>query len=315
MQIDDNAIQRRIRAWTARPTEAIRYGIFARISDWLCAGRDAKAGLAVLLVPVRDAAHLGAGPTPPAAEGTPPADRAASAWGTPRTLYLNQLGRGRADREWTMFQAEVTDLQVALSVARAEQASAVEEIARLRAEIDQMPRPTDAELEVRLGGETETDIDVVRERRLAAYTARRTAAEAEINRLQAVVAAKNVEVARLAKPVKIRFQVAQNRADMIEAYVRRRCAAYLTRLVRKHPDGRRIAEMVRPDWPGRPAWSLGDLSPDLPDGSTPPTVPGPDGRTPPSSASGEPSAGPGRPSPASDTEADTDRESTMDGET
>ena len=314
MQIDDGVIQRRIRAWTARPAEAIRYGIFARISDWLCAGRDAKAGLSVLLVPVQTAAGA-ATPISAPADGGPSTDRATARWGTPRTLYLNQLGRGLADREWTMFQAEVADLQVALTTAQAELASATEEIARLRAELDEMPRPTDPELTVRLGGETDTDIEVVRERRMAAYNARRAAVEAEINRLQSVVAAKRVEVARLAKPVKIRFQVAQNRADMIEAYVRRRCAAYLTRLVRKHPDGQRIADMVRPDWPGRPAWSVGDLSLDLPDGSIPLAGRAPNGRPPSSSAdSGSSPAGSDRSGPGDDAERVADHRSTVDGE-
>lgn len=261
MSVRDTAVQRRLRAWTRRPTEAIRYGIFARISDWLCAGRDAKAGLAVLLVPIRGGAadELASKPAPD------PSSPAPDSWGTPRTLYLSQLGRGRADREWTTFQAEVADLQVALTMARAEQVSALDELARLRAELAEIARPSDDDLKVRLGGETDTDEAVVRERRMAEYAARRTPLETEIRRLQAVVTAKDVEVARLGEPVRIRFQVAQNRADMVEAYVRRRCAAYLTRLVRKHPEGRRIAEVVKPDWPGRPTWSLGDLSPDLRD--------------------------------------------------
>ena len=58
----------------------------------------------------------------------------------------------------------------------------------------------------------------------------------------------------------------QRRAAMIEAYVRRRCAAYLARLVRVHPDGARLNHLMRPHWPDQIHWARASLGPELPTG-------------------------------------------------
>jgi hypothetical protein len=63
-----------------------------------------------------------------------------------------------------------------------------------------------------------------------------------------------VAIARLDEQIRIRRAVAEVRVAMIEAYVRRRCSAYLNRLLRTHPDGKRLGSLVRSDWTQRPSW-------------------------------------------------------------
>ncbi|BCB79576.1 hypothetical protein GCM10022251_41770 [Phytohabitans flavus] len=72
------------------------------------------------------------------------------------------------------------------------------------------------------------------------------------------------EIAHLEEQIKIGLRVTQRRARMIEAYVRRRCAAYLTRLVREHPDGARLNQLMRPRWPEQVDWARVSLGPELP---------------------------------------------------
>lgn len=162
-----------------RSTPSIRYGLFARLSDWWCGGRDARKGIPS----VPDGAR----------PGTPQAELS-----TPRMMFLGQLGVGRIEKEWITFQLEVAELEAALRDATARRAEA--------------------------------------------------------------------EVARLEEQIKVGLRVTQRRAAMIEAYVRRRCASYLTRLVRRHPDGARLNHLMRPRWPDEIDWARASLGPDLPTG-------------------------------------------------
>ncbi|GAA4455925.1 hypothetical protein [Phytohabitans houttuyneae] len=162
-----------------RSTPSIRYGLFARLSDWWCGRRDGRKGI--------PSVPEGARP------GTPEAELS-----TPRMMFLGQLGVGRIEREWIAFQLEVLDLEAALREATSRQADA--------------------------------------------------------------------EVARLEEQIRIGLRVTQRRAAMIEAYVRRRCAAYLTQLVRRHPDGARLNHLMRPRWPDQIDWARTSLGPELPSG-------------------------------------------------
>lgn len=185
---------KRSRTWTKTSTPSIRYGFFARLSDWWCASRDGRTGI----------------PSVPddARPGTPQAELS-----TPRMMFLGQLGAGRIEREWIAYQIEVADRE-----------------AELQDRIDRR----DA-LGARLG----------------------EAGRAELE-------AANAEIAHLEEQIKVRLRVTQRRASMIEAYVRRRCAAYLTRLVRVHPDGVRLNHLMRPRWPDQVDWARASLGPQLP---------------------------------------------------
>ncbi|MDQ7905676.1 hypothetical protein RB614_14250 [Phytohabitans sp. ZYX-F-186] len=183
---------KRSTTWTNPATPSIRYGPFARISDWWCGGRDGRKGI----------------PSVPeeARPGTPQAELS-----TPRMMFLGQLGVGRIEKEWITFQIEVAGLEAKLRDA----------IARRDA------------LALEPGG-------------------------------AARLAAAHAEIAHLEEQIKIGLRVTRRRASMIEAYVRRRCAAYLTRLVRRHPDGARLNHLMRPRWPDQVDWARASLGPDVP---------------------------------------------------
>ena len=95
----------RIRTWTGRSGRAIPYGPFARVSDWWCAGRDAKKRLP-------DLAPQQSGPIavpPPRSEPDGAAVQNTTWLATPRMLALSELGRGRMEAEWIKYKAEVHD--------------------------------------------------------------------------------------------------------------------------------------------------------------------------------------------------------------
>ena len=92
---------------------------------------------------------------------------------------------------------------------------------------------------------------------------RRRAAEELVQRLSRQVAGHEATIAQLSEPVRLRFEVARTRADLIDAYVRRRRAYYLSRLVRRHSEAGQMRPLIRSDWPERPAWTTQRVSPDL----------------------------------------------------
>jgi hypothetical protein len=256
----EKSVKRRVRQWTRRPARAIPYGPFARLSDWRCASRDARAGAPETLAPAdahaAETPHIELGPQAEAAPGM-------TGWATPRTVFLGQLGRGRAEREWARYQAEVADLLIQLTQARAKRDSALRLLKIAEERLHHLADPTAEDLRAKVSGEEDTDEAVRAGRRMREFAERRRAVEAEVNQVRAAVTEHDVEIARLSEPVRIRFEVARTRAMMIDAYVRRRCAAYLTRLVHKHPDGHRIGPLIRSSWPERPSWAARELPPDI----------------------------------------------------
>lgn len=195
---------KRSKDWT-KATPSIRYGPFARLSDWWCAGRDGRKGI----------------PSVPedARPGTPTAELS-----TPRMMWLGQLGVGRIEKVWIAYQLQVAALEAELREWAARRDALAGEFGAAG-----QPLPHDV-----------------------AHTRAARVEEAE------------GEVARLEEQIKIGLRVTQRRASMIEAYVRRRCAAYLTRLVRVHPDGARLNHLLRPRWPDQVDWARASLGPELP---------------------------------------------------
>jgi hypothetical protein len=154
-------------------------------------------------------------------------------------------------------------------MARAARDAVKQQLAAAQAQLDALRPPDSEELKARKSGETTTDAAVVAARRLRAYDLRRQEAQTRTERLAAELAAYEASVARLSEPIRARFEVAKTRADLIDAYIRRRHAYYLTRLARKHPEAGRLGLFVRPDWPDRPSWTTLAVSPDLADTPTP----------------------------------------------
>jgi hypothetical protein len=267
----DRTLDRRARQWTRTAGRAITYGPFARLADWWCASRDARIVLPHLLRP----APGGPGdPVDPAGPGKPGAAPwtgsaaaaspvAPSAWDTPRTRFLDQLGRGRAEQEWLRYQKEVAGYLVGRTRALASRDAAERELQAAQQRLDRLAAPRDGELAARRSGEENTDLTVVASRRAAEFSAQREAAEAEVQRWSAERARHDLTVAALSEPVRMRFEVARHRAEMIDAYVWRRRAAYLTQLARRHADGPQAASVIHRGWPEHPAWAAAAASPDL----------------------------------------------------
>jgi hypothetical protein len=193
---------KRSKTWTKPSAPSLRYGLFARFSDWWCASRDGRKGI----------------PSVPedARPGTSPAELT-----TPRMMFLGQLGVGRIEQVWSAYQVEVATLEAELRECLARRDALAAEF-----------------------GEAE------RRDRVHTLAARVEAAEAEVVRVE--------------EQIKVGLRVTQRHASMIEAFVRRRCAAYLTRLVRVHPDGARLNHLMRPRWPDQIDWARASLGPQLP---------------------------------------------------
>jgi hypothetical protein len=242
--VTDKAVARRTKRWGGRGS-AIRYRWSERAGDWWCATRDARSGLA------------------PAASATPPAlqlttqadDPACRVWATPRIGQLGQLGRGRAEQEWIRYQAEISDLQIvrARAAARGEAARERREVSEKNLEALGENLSKEAVAAVAAGEENAPD-EVRIGRRHREHAARRQALRAEIEQSRTIEQEAAAECAGLDEQVRIRHDVARVRVAMIEAYVRRRCSAYLARLVRKHPDGERIGALLRSAWTEQPSW-------------------------------------------------------------
>jgi hypothetical protein len=267
----DTKLDQRTRQWTQNAGRAITYGPFARLADWWCASRDARIDLSRLLLPAPGGPG-GPGDAPdPSAPGTASwageatAWAAGTAWDTPRTRFLGQLGRGRAEKEWLRYQQSVAGHLVKRARALTSRDAAERELRAARQRLDRLVAPTGLEAAARRSGEGSTDPAVVASRRRREFDEQRAAAQAEVQRWSAARAEHDLMVAELSEPVRMRLEVAQHRAALIDAYVWRRRASYLTWLVRKHADGSRASSLIRSDWPERPAWAIGASSPDLAD--------------------------------------------------
>lgn len=231
-----NEVERRSRRWTRRSEKPIRYGPLARCADWWCATRDARKGLPDL---------------PEDDRRTPDEDIPT---GTPHMSFLGHQGIERMAKEWIVYQSEVADptayqcdLEAKRKALQDELEIATERFSRL----DQGAADSS-----RVAGEERTDAGVVAQRRAKAYADKRDQAKAKVDRLTADLNRMNAEIAQIGKQVAIRKEIHERRADIIEAHIRRRRAAYETRLVRKHPRGLFLNRLLRPDWPEVPEWAI-----------------------------------------------------------
>jgi hypothetical protein len=261
----DKKLDQRTRQWTQPAGRAITYGPFARLADWWCASRDARIVLPHLLLPAAgDPGRPDA--DQPDAFGWPAGAAAwvsPAAWDTARTRFLGQLGRGRAEKEWLRYQKAVAAYLVERARAMTSRDAAGRELAAAQQRLDRLAAPKDGEATARRSGEDNTGLSVVAGRRMREFGEQRAAAEAEVKRWSAELTGHDLAVAEVSEPVRMRFEVAKHRAELIDAYVWRRRASYLTWLVRKHADGSKASSLLRSGWPERPAWAARTTSPDL----------------------------------------------------
>lgn len=252
-------VEKRIRQWTHR-ADPLPYWWHQRCADWWHAGRDARSGVPDQLA-AGDVRSIEPSPAGPAALSLGSADGSrdtagTAVWATPRTVLLGQLGRGRAEKEWVRFHAEVADLEVELAHARARTDAAAERLTDAEGRREELPPLTSDDRETAAPGEELADVSVRVGRRSREFAARRLALDAEVERSRVTLEEARIDVARLEEPIRIRRQVAEVRVAMIESYVRRRCSAYLTRLLRKHPDRVHLGPLIRSGWDEQPSWML-----------------------------------------------------------
>jgi hypothetical protein len=176
-------------------------------------------------------------------------------------MFLGQLGLGRIEKEWIVYQAEVADIEASLRDCRARRAALVRELEEARQRLAQAQEPRD--LGQRVAGEARTDESIVRLRRARQQDQARARESEAVRGLSARLDALDAQIAHFDAQIRIRLRIAQRRAAMIEAHVRRRCAAYLSRLVRKHPQGTKLNEILRPRWPEQPEWARAHEGRDL----------------------------------------------------
>jgi hypothetical protein len=238
----DKALRRRTRQWTKTSVPSFRYGPFARLSDWWCAGRDGRKGLPAL-------------PDDNGRRGAP------VELSTPRMMLLGQLGLGRIEKEWIIYQAEVANHEATLRDSTARREALDKQLAEAKAQITKTEE-TPVDLTTKVAGEERTSQAIVEQRRVRDQAVVKQRQQDAAQRLTAQAETIDVEIAHLQEQISIRLRVAQRRAAMIEAYIRRRCAAYLTRLVRRHPDGLRLNELMRPRWPDKADWARANGGPD-----------------------------------------------------
>lgn len=232
----------------ARRGNTVRYRPDQRFGDWWCARRDARAG--VPGAPDRDAGVQ----APPHAAIAGPALDDSQVWATPRTLLLEQVGRARVEREWIRFDADTADDLVSRADAAARLSTAQQRLRKAESDCgDAGETPTPQQLAVVAAGEEDADASVRQGRRQREHARRRAGLTAAMLAERETIARTEVEIARLDERVRIRREVAESRVAMIQAHVRQRCSAYLTQLVRRHPDGERIGSMLRSAWSVRPS--------------------------------------------------------------
>jgi hypothetical protein len=232
--------------WTKRSERAIPYGPFARFSDRWCATRDGKNGVPAL----------------------PPQDRPVQVpagqeleLGTPRMMFLGQLALGRIEKEWVVYQAEIAAIEARLRDSTARRDSLLRELDTAEKRL-KLAQETPQNLCTRVAGEERTEEPIVHQRRTLELTRRREREAVIVRDLTIRLDAVEAQVAQFDEQIKIRRRITQRRVAMIEAHSRRRCAAYLTWLVRKHPQGAELNELLRPRWPEQSEWARAHRGPD-----------------------------------------------------
>jgi hypothetical protein len=254
----DKSVDERTGKWAGRG-RALPYRWYERWGDRRCATQDARAGVPAL--PAESAGIVAAPPSMSVAAPsptTPGTGRPEQVWRTPHTLFLGQLGRSWAEREWIAFQSETAEVQVERAQAQTRRDTARAGLVAAEQQLEEHKPLSDTQLTAVAPGEEATSDGVRSGRRRREHAARRAALVDEIQRRRTALEKAEVELTELTDRIRIRREVAEVRVAMIEAYVRRRCSAYLTRLARKHPDGKRIGALVRSGWSEQPSWLRDD---------------------------------------------------------
>jgi hypothetical protein len=181
--------------------------------------------------------------------------------GTPRYEYLGRIARDCAEREWLAYQAECADQLIRLGAITARMRAARERLHTARQDLAAVPADPPAEqlAEIRPGeARRGTDPSIARARRAREHARARASVVAQVRQIQDQMARLEAEAADLDAQAQVRFRVAQIRARRVIEHIRRRGAAYLERLARRHPRGSELCAAWNPD---SPDWVYGDRPP------------------------------------------------------
>jgi len=211
----------------ARPYRPLLYGPVAWFFDIRAACADARAGIPA-------AEYIDAGPVL-----------------TPTVQQRAQTLADRAEREFLQVQADTAPMRERQAQLRSRIEDLKELVEEQRSVLVGLPeRLPEADLERRSAGEVDTPVEGVRTRRTREHDGRRRAVSDRLGALRGDLAA---ALARLDEAVRGREERGAIRARRLHAYTLRRIASYESRLVRRHPAGRRLAGrlvVVRPAVPG-----------------------------------------------------------------
>jgi len=214
----------------ARPYRPLLYGPVAWFFDIRAACADARAGIPA-------AEYIDAGPVL-----------------TPTVQQRAQTLADRAEREFLQVQADTAPMRERQAQLRSRIEDLKELVEEQRSVLVGLPeRLPEADLERRSAGEVDTPVEGVRTRRTREHDGRRRAVSDRLGALRGDLAAALAELARLDEAVRGREERGAIRARRLHAYTLRRIASYESRLVRRHPAGRRLAGrlvVVRPAVPG-----------------------------------------------------------------
>lgn len=223
---------RRVLLGSAAP--AIRYGIFARLADRWHATRDGKVGL-------------------PAVGTEAPL--------TPTFEVLRQTYEDRQHHERKLIRSDTAKLRGHESSLIARIHEAGQEAIEIDKRLEAMPETLGpAEMEQRNGGEANTDMAVVRMRRIREHEARRKPLLSAAWQLRQQMQELRIELGRTRRSIHDREVMGALEVARLHAHTMRRIAAYERRLVRVHPAGSELISQLALHHPRLPDWvrSLGD---------------------------------------------------------
>ncbi|HEX6354211.1 ATP-binding cassette domain-containing protein [Actinophytocola sp.] len=208
----------------------IRYGPFARLSDWYQGWRDGVAGVPVPRRGIATTAH--------------------------REVLIRRT-QDSFERERLEFEARRADKLERIAAIQVRLGHAVDAVTAARAalaELDGPPSP--AELERRRPGEEHRTTAVVRLRRLREHArAVRTAEQLVESRDRAANAVAS-ELAAAVEAAEREAVVAGVRVRRVHEHAHRRLSAYRRRLVRSHPEGDWVNVAMDSRAPAIPGWAV-----------------------------------------------------------
>lgn len=223
---------RRVLMGSAAP--AIRYGLLARLADRRHATRDGKVGL-------------------PRIGSEAPL--------TPTFEVLRQIFEDRQHHERKLIRRDTARMrgQESALVARIHEAG--QEAIEIEKRLEAIPEHlSPAELEQRNGGETNTDMAVVRMRRIREHEERRRPLLSAAWQLRTQLQDLRIELSQTRRSIRNREVAGALEVARLHAHTMRRIAAYERRLVLIHPAGAELVSQLALHHPRLPDWvrSFGD---------------------------------------------------------